>query len=147
MCIHIHTHTHTHIYIAFHLHFVCQHCVGNLILKLKSLNSEVEKHLCVVKAVLHGKNTWDCPVELFEALGDCPLVPSSYKLCTGIQNWKSINSLHLAVDIVCPLIVTLVAINQHCMGEDRYRTDGLSGAYRGVRVNSAPNFTAGLKSA
>jgi len=53
----------------------------------------------------------------------------------------------LAVDIVCPLIVTLVAINQHCMGEDRYRTDGLSGAYRGVRVNSAPNFTAGLKSA
>jgi len=52
-----------------------------------------------------------------------------------------------AVDIMCPLIVTLLAINQQCMGEDRYWTEGLSGAYRGVRVNSAPNFTTGLKSA
>jgi len=52
-----------------------------------------------------------------------------------------------AVDIVCPLIVTLVAVNQQCMGEDRYQTEGLSGAYRDIRVNSSPNFTTGLKGA
>jgi hypothetical protein len=52
-----------------------------------------------------------------------------------------------AVDIVCPLIIMLVAINQQCMDEDRYQTEGLSGAYRGVRVNSAPNFTTRVKSA
>jgi len=45
------------------------------------------------------------------------------------------------------LIVTLVVINQQCMGEDGYQTEGLRGAYRGIRVNSAPNFTTGLKSA
>jgi hypothetical protein len=67
--------------------------------------------------------------------------------CTGIQNWKSINSLRAAVDIECPLIITLVAINQQCMGEDRYWIEGLIGTYRGFRVNSAPNFTTRLKSA
>jgi hypothetical protein len=47
---------------------------------VKSLNFVVEKHLYVVTAVLHGRNTWDCPLELFEALGDCPLIGSSYKV-------------------------------------------------------------------
>jgi hypothetical protein len=51
------------------------------------------------------------------------------------------------VDIVRPLMVMLEAINRQCMGEDRCKSEGRSGTYRGMRVNSAPNFTTGVKSA